>query len=85
MATNDAVMNVAKNLAILSNEEELIIKPFQPGKMISQFKLFLYCFIKGSANDAGAIECGKIVSRMNKVLFDYQIGKIIKIEFELKN
>jgi hypothetical protein len=32
MATNDEVIDMAKILAILSNEEELIIKPFQPGK-----------------------------------------------------
>jgi hypothetical protein len=33
MATNE-VINVEKILAVLSNEEELIIKPFQSGKKI---------------------------------------------------
>lgn len=38
----------------------------------------LYCIdvYIGYANEIGATECGKIVSRLNKVLFDYQIGKI---------
>ncbi|CAF2362410.1 unnamed protein product [Rotaria sp. Silwood2] len=58
MAVNDGVFNVAKILALLSNEEEFILKPFQ----------------NGFANEIGAIECGKIVSRVNKVLFNYQIG-----------
>jgi hypothetical protein len=40
---------------------------------------FFNFIIKASANDIGAVECGKIVSRINKVLFDYQIGKIKKI------
>ncbi|CAF0804323.1 unnamed protein product [Rotaria sp. Silwood1] len=58
MTTNEEVLNVEKILTVLSNEDEFIFKPFQPG----------------SANEIGAIECGKIVSRVNKVLFDYQIG-----------
>ncbi|CAF0919431.1 unnamed protein product [Rotaria sordida] len=58
MAINDEVLNVPKILDVLSNEEEFIFKPFQ----------------HTIANDIGAIECGKIVSRINKVLFDYQIG-----------
>jgi hypothetical protein len=28
-------------------------------------------------NEIEAIECGKVVSRLNKALFDYQIGKRI--------
>lgn len=31
MATNNEIIDIGKILAILSNEEELIIKPFQPG------------------------------------------------------
>lgn len=30
--------------------------------------------ILASGSDVGAIECGRIVSRLNKTLFDYQIG-----------
>ena len=82
MATNDEVIDMAKTLTVLSNEEELIIKPFQPGMIKSANKIVrTLCFflMKGYANEIGAIECGKIVSRINKVLFDYQIGKRIKI------
>nr|ACF16066.1 hypothetical protein [Adineta vaga] len=58
MADNDQITDITNILRILSNEEELIIKPFQ----------------STSVNDIGAVECGKIVSRINKPLFDYQIG-----------
>jgi hypothetical protein len=39
MATNNEIIDMAQILAVLSNEEELIIKPFQPGKIISLFKI----------------------------------------------
>ncbi|CAF3053642.1 unnamed protein product [Rotaria socialis] len=58
MIANDGIVNVDTVLAVLSNEEEFIFKPFQ----------------SGPTNDIGAIECGKVVSRMNKPIFDYQIG-----------
>ncbi|CAF0930277.1 unnamed protein product [Adineta steineri] len=58
MANSNEINDMAKILAVLSNEEELIIKPFQ----------------STTANEIGAVECGKIVSRVNKALFDYQIG-----------
>ncbi|CAF1363885.1 unnamed protein product [Adineta steineri] len=45
-------------LSILQREEEMIIKPFHPDTMEKN----------------GAVECGKIVSRTNKILFNYQIG-----------
>ncbi|CAF0760484.1 unnamed protein product [Adineta ricciae] len=51
-------VDIGSVLNILNNEEEIIIKPFQ----------------SASGNDVGAIECGRIVSRLNKTLFDYQIG-----------
>jgi hypothetical protein len=45
MATNDAVTGMGKILALLSNEEELIIKPFQPGKIRLLFKMInIICF-----------------------------------------
>ncbi len=37
-----------------------------------------FIIVEASGNENGAIECGKIVSRVNKALFDYQIGRIIK-------
>lgn len=75
MATNDEVVDIGRILATLLNEEELIIKPFQPGKnSIINLKTLIFIIFKGSANEIGAIECGKIVSRLNKILFDYQIG-----------
>lgn len=38
----------------------------------------IFCFLlnEGTGDETGAIECGKIVSRMNKALFHYQIGGI---------
>jgi hypothetical protein len=84
MANSDEVIDMAKILAILGNEEELIIKPFQPGKNIFYKIIFFFFDIQGAANEIGAIECGKIVSRLNKALFDYQIGKIIQKMIPIK-
>ncbi|CAF1102111.1 unnamed protein product [Rotaria sp. Silwood1] len=60
MATNQNVTDIdtAKLLSILSNEDELIVKPFQSGN--------------GHGMEVG--ECGKVVSRVNRTLFYYQIG-----------
>ncbi|CAF1159481.1 unnamed protein product [Rotaria sordida] len=59
MATNERVTNIdtTKLLSVLNNEEELIIKPFQ-------FR---------TDHETDAAESGKIVSRVNRTLFNYQI------------
>ncbi|CAF3242769.1 unnamed protein product [Rotaria socialis] len=60
MATNEEIhkIDTAQLLSILNNEEELIIKP------------------RNFADDydIGGVECGRVVSRVNKTLFDYRIG-----------
>ena len=77
MAEFDETINMANILAVLSNEEELIIKPLQPGKIVVAYGIVrLMAFCPGAGADVGAIECGKIVSRLNKPLFDYQIGAV---------
>jgi len=46
MATNDAVAGIGKILAVFLNEEELIIKPFQPGNIRLRFKIInIVCFL----------------------------------------
>lgn len=79
MTRQDVVYDIPAFLAILNNEEELIIKPLQLGKRSGRLECFVDCF-QGSASETGAIECGKVVSRLNKSLFDYQIG--ITIDFQ---
>jgi hypothetical protein len=44
MATNEEDISITKILSILSNEEELIIKPFQSGKIIIISSLFSMFF-----------------------------------------
>lgn len=75
MATNEDMNDPTKFLTRLANEEELIIKPFQSGKRRFSSPRNRSCRL---GNEIGASECGKIVSRMNKTLFDYQIGKRIE-------
>ncbi len=74
MANND----VAILLSILQNEEELIMKPFQSRKIIQEyldlFEIVVFFIIEGLAHEFVGVECGRIVSRLNKPLFDYQIG-----------
>ena len=79
MTRQEEVYDIPAFLAILNNEEELIIKPLQLGKGADRFEYFVHCF-QGSASETGAIECGKVVSRLNKSLFDYQIGKMIDFQ-----
>ena len=74
MEINDREIDMTKLLSILKNEEELIIKPFQSGKIIKLLFNILCFIIQGFVHEIGAVECGKIVSRVNKALFDYQIG-----------
>ena len=73
MATNENVSDPTKFLTRLASEEELIIKPFQSGKRRIDLSSRVDSCLLG--NEIGATECGKIVSRLNKTLFDYQIGK----------
>ena len=37
MAELDEIINMGNILAVLSNEEELIIKPLQPGKSVAAY------------------------------------------------
>ncbi|CAF3932868.1 unnamed protein product [Rotaria magnacalcarata] len=60
MATSEGIhkIDTVQLLSILNNEEELIVKP----------RNFAHGY------DTGGVECGRIVSRVNKTLFDYRIG-----------
>jgi hypothetical protein len=79
MMRQEELCEIPPVLAILNNEEELIIKPLQLGKRFDRVECIVDCF-QCSANETGAIECGKVVSRLNKSLFDYQIGEMIDFQ-----
>ncbi|CAF1632239.1 unnamed protein product [Adineta ricciae] len=50
--------NVSNVLSVLEKQEEILVKSFH----------------EGSENTTTTVERGKIFSRMNRILFDYQIG-----------
>ena len=84
MAINDEGASLARLLTVLTHEEELIIKPFHSGRMMTaggMKSIFLVSI--DSAHSVRAIESGKIVSRLNKPLFDYQIGKYSSTDFKI--